>query len=124
VNLDLIRDQITAAEKALAAAGGKTFMQINLRYAMAKPAPNAQWAAQALKEVGLNANDVLVFPHRLETYGGLLITTMPARDLPEPWVSIAYRTMTGDIDPHWSHEGLNERYAKWCAQKAPPTHCQ
>ena len=123
MNVDLIREQLDAVEKALAVAGGSTFSQINLRYAMNMPAPTALWAAGALESCGLKGNDVLVFPHRMgATYSGLFVTTVPERDLPAPWVVVDYVSIRGDVDPHWASDDLNEQYAQWCAQKAPPSH--
>jgi hypothetical protein len=76
LNLDLIRAQITDAEKALSAAGGEVCQQINVRYQLGKPAPSALWASEALKALGLVANDYLIFWHRVEGYSGLLVTTV------------------------------------------------
>jgi hypothetical protein len=125
LNVDAIREQIEAVEKALAVAGGSTFSTIYLRHAMNMPAPTTLWAADALKACGLIANELLIFPHRMgETYSGLFVTTSPQRNLPAPWVVVDYLSIRGDVDPHWANDDLNEQYAKWCAQKAPPTHCQ
>ncbi len=122
MNVDLIRDQLDAIEKAVAAAGGSTFSQINLRYSLTMPPPTVKWATDTLKSFGLEGNDLLIFPHRRGgEYDGLLVTVLPARDLPDPWQAIGYITMTNDIDPHWYHSGLNKEYSEWCAQKAP-TH--
>ncbi len=117
MNIDLIRNQITEAERALAAAGGEVFERIDVRYSIAMPAPTALWAAEALKALSLAANDLMLFPHRLADYGGLLVTVVPPRPLPEPWTPIAYKTLSGDTDEHWANDDLNAQYREWMAAR-------
>lgn len=114
MNNEELSRAIEAAERELATIGGAVSL-LCLCYPMGMPCPSLKWVQAALKPLGVEFVDCLIFPHRNgHEYPGLLVSIRPLRELPDDWL-VTKSPCINDTGLQWIHRALNAEYYKLAA---------